>query len=159
MSNVSKNLSGIALQVIVSLLVLLFVYAASSKLLDFTQFRVELGKSPLITAFAGFVALTVPGIEIGIALLLAFPRFRLLGLYASFSLMALFTAYIFYILRFSPYVPCSCGGVLQHMNWQTHLLFNVVFLVLSALGVLMNPSGPGAVFTPWEANKACKLSP
>lgn len=123
--------------IISGLLVLLFVYAAGSKLMDYTKFRVDLGKSPLLTAFAGVVAIAIPVIEIGIALLLSFSRWRLTGLYASFTLMALFTAYIFYILRFSPYVPCSCGGVLQKMTWTTHLYFNLFFVVLAALGVLL----------------------
>lgn len=126
----------ILVQTISCLLVLLFVYAAGSKLMDYTKFRVEIGKSPLLTAFSGFVAITIPIIELAIAILLSFSRTRLAGLYASFTLMVLFTAYIFYILRFSPYVPCSCGGVLQKLNWTTHFYFNIVFVVLAALGVL-----------------------
>jgi hypothetical protein len=126
-------------QTISCLLVLLFVYAAGSKLLDYTKFRVEIGKSPLLTAFAAPVAIAVPVIELLIALLLSFTRTRLTGLYASFSLMILFTAYIFYILRFSPYVPCSCGGVLQRLNWTTHLWFNLFFVTIAALGVLIFP--------------------
>ena len=127
----------VAVQTIACLLVLLFVYAAGSKLMDYTKFRVELGKSPLLTAFAGLVAWAIPILETGIALLLSFTRTRLAGLYASFTLMVLFTAYIFYILRFSPYVPCSCGGVLQKLNWTTHLYFNIFFVVIAALGVLL----------------------
>lgn len=129
----------IAVQTISCLLVLLFVYAAGSKLLDYTKFRVEIGKSPLLTAIAAPVAIAVPVIELVIALLLSFTRTRLLGLYASFTLMVLFTAYIFYILRFSPYVPCSCGGVLQKLNWTTHLYFNLFFILIAALGVLIFP--------------------
>ena len=128
----------ILLQSISCLLVLLFVYAAGSKLMDYTKFRVEIGKSPLLTAFAPIVAWTIPLIEIGIALLLSYSRTRLAGLYASFTLMTLFTAYIFYILRFSPYVPCSCGGVLQKLNWNTHFYFNLFFVVIAALGVLFH---------------------
>ncbi|HVU95409.1 MAG TPA: MauE/DoxX family redox-associated membrane protein [Puia sp.] len=139
----------IAIQTISCLLVLLFVYAAGSKLMDYTKFRVEIGKSPLLTAFAAPVAIAVPIIELVIALLLSFTRTRLPGLYASFTLMVLFTAYIFYILRFSPYVPCSCGGVLQKLNWTTHLWFNLFFVLLAALGVLIFP-----YLEPSKSNKA-----
>lgn len=127
------------LQIIVSLLTLLFVYAASSKLLDYTQFRVELGKSPLITSIAGLVAWSIPILEVITALLLAFLRLRLLGLYAAFSLLTLFSAYILYILLYSPYIPCSCGGVLQHMSWRTHFVFNIGFMTIAAWGVLIHP--------------------
>jgi methylamine utilization protein MauE len=127
----------IAMQIICSLLVLLFVYAAASKLMDFTKFRIELGKSPLVTAFAAVIAWTIPTIEFAIATLLCIPRARLVGLYASFTLMCLFTLYIGYILRFSPYVPCTCGGILQNMSWTAHLIFNSCFIVFAALGVLI----------------------
>jgi hypothetical protein len=133
------NKREILVQSISCLLVLLFVYAAGSKLMDHTKFRVEIGKSPLLTAFAGLVAWAIPIIEMGIALLLSFTRTRLPGLYASFTLMVLFTVYIGWILRFSPYVPCSCGGVLQKLNWTTHLWFNIFFVGISALGVLIFP--------------------
>ncbi len=48
--------------------ILLFVYAAASKLIDFHDFQVQLGKSPLLTAFAWQVALLIPCIEIAISL-------------------------------------------------------------------------------------------
>lgn len=145
----------ILVQAIAGSLVLLFVYAAASKGMDYTKFRIEIGKSPLLTSFAGIVAWGIPAIEIGIALLLSFSRSRLAGLYAAFTLMVLFSAYIYYILRFSPYVPCSCGGVLENMTWQTHLYFNLLFVLLSALGVLLQPFPcPAAVANPVKALRA-----
>jgi hypothetical protein len=151
----------ILVQTISCLLVLLFIYAAGSKLMDFTKFRVEIGKSPLITAFSGLVAWTIPIIEIGIALLLSSSRTRLAGLYASFTLMVLFTLYIIYILRFSPYVPCSCGGVLQKLNWTTHLYFNIFFILISALGVLIHRPTKSTVFPYLKAkkNNLCPAEP
>jgi hypothetical protein len=116
--------------------ILLFVYAAVCKLIDFHDFRIQLGKSPLLTAFAWQVALLIPCIEIAISLLLASARWRLSGLYASFSLMVLFSAYIYYILHFASYIPCSCGGILQNMTWTQHIVFNIVFVALAAVAVL-----------------------
>jgi hypothetical protein len=116
--------------------VILFVYAAASKLIDFQKFQIELAKSPLLTAFAGQVAILIPCIEIAISLLLASARWRLVGLYASFSLMTMFSAYIYYILNFASYIPCSCGGILQNMNWTQHIIFNLVFVALAAVAVL-----------------------
>jgi hypothetical protein len=37
----------------------------------------------------------------------------------------------------SPYLPCSCGGILETMNWKEHLVFNLVFVCLAALGFWM----------------------
>jgi uncharacterized membrane protein YphA (DoxX/SURF4 family) len=112
-----KNKRDMAIEIISALFVLLFLYAALTKVLDYEKFRVQLGQSPLLTAFAGFVAWFIPAVEILISVLLIFSRTRLVALYASFSLMVMFTAYIVAITQFSEYVPCSCGGVLQNMGW------------------------------------------
>jgi uncharacterized membrane protein YphA (DoxX/SURF4 family) len=64
---------------------------------------------------------------------------RLIGLYASFFFMILFTGYIVAILRFSSYIPCSCGGILQKMSWTQHLIFNIGFLLLAVIAILLYP--------------------
>ncbi|MNQ30277.1 Methylamine utilization protein MauE [compost metagenome] len=127
---------SVIIELICLLYVLLFVYAAVSKLLDFENFQVQLGQSPLLSAFAWWVSRLVPTIELGIVVLLAVPKWRNLGLFASLSLMTLFTSYIFIVLHFSSFVPCSCGGILEKMSWNTHLVFNIVFVVLAALALL-----------------------
>jgi hypothetical protein len=121
------------------LLIFLFIYAAASKLLDYQKFQVQLGQSPMLTHFAGWVAWLIPGIEILISISLAFAKCRIVGLYASFSLMVMFTAYIIAITLYSEYVPCSCGGVLQHMTWNQHLVFNLLFVLLSLISILIYP--------------------
>ena len=119
------------------LYVLLFIYAAVSKFLDFENFQVQLGQSPLLSAFAGWVSWGVPITEILIAIVLLFPRYRLVGLFAAFSLMVMFTTYIIIILNFSSFIPCSCGGILEKMSWTQHLIFNIVFVLLAAAGILI----------------------
>lgn len=132
------SITNTTITVICYLFVLLFLYAATSKLLDFETFTVQLAQSPLLSAYAGIIAWMVPGIEILIAGLLIFPRFRTLALYASFTLMVMFTAYIFIILNFSDFIPCSCGGVLEKLSWTQHLIFNVVFIVLAGGAILIS---------------------
>ena len=127
------------IEVICFLFIFLFSYAAISKLLDFNTFKIQLGQSPLLTAFAGWVAWVVPIVELVTALLLAIPKYRLAALYMALSLMSLFTLYIIAILNFSDYVPCSCGGILENMGWQEHLIFNVIFLGLAMIGILITP--------------------
>jgi len=133
---------AILIDIIAALFIVLFTYAAVSKLIDFQKFRVQLGQSPLLTAFAGPVAWIVPSVEILIAVLLATERFKLLGLYASFSLMTMFSAYIILITQFSIYIPCSCGGILEHLTWNQHLLFNICFLFFALAGLLLHSNNP-----------------
>jgi uncharacterized membrane protein YphA (DoxX/SURF4 family) len=123
--------------VICYLYMLLFTYAAFSKLLDFINFKVQLGQSPLLSAFVEYISWAVPVTELLIVVLLAIPRFRLIGLFASFSLMIMFTAYIYIILNYSSFIPCSCGGILEKLGWKEHLLFNLVFVLLAVIGILI----------------------
>lgn len=127
----------IILEVICFLFVLLFLYAAFTKLLDYQKFTVQVGQSPLLTGFGDTIPWLVISLEILVAGLLMFPRTRLVALFASFSLMTMFTAYIVAILNFSPYVPCSCGGVLEKLGWTEHLIFNGVFVVLGLSGIVL----------------------
>ena len=118
------------------LFVLLFVYAALSKLLDFNTFQNQLGQSPLLSSYTHWIVWTVPISEILIAILLCISRFRILGLYGFYGLMVMFTTYIIIILNFTSYTPCSCGGVLEKLGWIEHLYFNLAFIILSALSIL-----------------------
>lgn len=128
----------IAVEVISLLFIFLFVYAAGSKLLDYQKFSVQLGQSPMLTRWAGFVAWLVPAIEVLIALMLMFTITQKIALYAALNIMVMFTAYIVIVTNFSPYVPCSCGGVLERLGWTEHLYLNSAFILISitALGIL-----------------------
>lgn len=117
--------------------ILLFIYAAVSKLLDFEKFKVQLGQSPILTDYDTFIAWFIPLIEIIIAVLLAIRRTLLPGLYASFSLMLMFSIYILVILNFTDRVPCSCGGILEKMGWTTHLVFNIGFVILGLVAIIL----------------------
>lgn len=118
--------------------ILLFSYAAASKLLDFQNFQVQLGQSPLLSAFAVTVSVAVPMVEFILVLMLMLPRFRFIGLYGSFVLMTMFSAYIVIVLNFSSFTPCSCGGILEKMSWTEHLIFNIVFVVISAIAIILH---------------------
>ena len=120
------------------LLIVLFTYAAVSKILEFHNFQAQLGQSPLLSAYTGFISYSVLSIEISIAILLSIDKIRKLALYGAFALMIMFTAYIFVILRFSSFVPCSCGGILEKLDWEQHLIFNAVITFLTGIIIIMN---------------------
>jgi len=124
-------------ETVCALYTLLFVYAATSKFLDFENFQVQLGQSPVLGAFAGAVSYAVPILELAISILLWVPKTRAVALWCCYTLMLMFTAYIFIILKYSSFVPCSCGGVLEKMDWTTHLYFNLVFVLLAAAALLL----------------------
>lgn len=125
-------------EIICMLFIFLFVYAAVSKLTDFEDFQLQLGQSPLLSAFADWFAILVPAVEILVCVLLLIPKFRLIGLYLSYGLMAMFTLYIYIILHYTSFIPCSCGGVLEKLNWKEHLIFNIVFILLAVIAIFIS---------------------
>ncbi|MDM1391141.1 hypothetical protein HX052_14385 [Myroides marinus] len=115
--------------------VLLFVYAAISKLITFEAFQVQLTQSPLLSAYANIIAYLVIIVELVIALLLSLKQTKTLGLYLSYGLMVAFTIYIYLILNYSDFIPCSCGGILEKMGWGEHLWFNIIVCVVGLLAI------------------------
>lgn len=127
----------VIVQIISYLYILLFIYTAISKLLDFENFGIQLAQSPLLSAYAGLIAPSVIIIELLIVLLLCIKATRLTGLYASFFLMIAFTVYIYLILNYSDFIPCSCGGIIEELSWTEHLIFNLVFAALALVGIVL----------------------
>jgi hypothetical protein len=125
------------IEIIIFLYVVLFLYAAGTKLLDYERSAAQIGQSPLLTNYAGVIAWLVPAIEIVIAMMLMITRFRLIALYASFGLMVIFTLYVAAILSLSTELPCACGGVLSMLHWKGHLIFNSGFVLLALAAIVL----------------------
>ncbi len=136
-SNRRRVKRKIAIEIISFLFVLLFLYAALNKLVDYQKFTIQIGQSPLLTGFGGFIPWMVIAVEILVSVLMIIPRLRLFAFFGAFSLMVIFTAYIVAILNFSSYIPCSCGGVLATLGWTEHLYFNSAFILLGLAGVIL----------------------
>lgn len=118
------------------LLTLLFVYTAVSKLMHLDTFQLRVERMPYIASYATVISWAVPFLELVIAGLLWFTRYRTLALYASLVLLGSFTIYILIVLKYSESIPCSCGGVISALGWKEHFLLNSSFMVLALLGIL-----------------------
>lgn len=124
-------------EIICALLIILFIYTGMNKMMDIDKFKAEIGRSPFIENFADFIAYTLPAGEILLSLLLVIKHTRLLALYLSFTLMALFTGYIWLMLKYAWDLPCSCGGIISELSWNQHLIFNAAFSILTLLAILL----------------------
>ncbi|HEX2608998.1 MAG TPA: MauE/DoxX family redox-associated membrane protein, partial [Flavisolibacter sp.] len=103
------NKRQVVLESISALLIMLFLYASVSKILDFDRFIGETNNQPLPNSWTPFIVWTVPSLEIAISLALIFERTRLAGFIASTALMTIFTVYAaIVLLHLLEYVPCSC---------------------------------------------------
>ncbi len=125
--------------VIIFTLVFLWVYAAASKVLDFNMFKGQMHRQVLPHFLKVSLVYILPPLELSAAILLLFERTQLRGFVLSFGLMVLFTLYVgAAVFRFFDNVPCSCGGLLSEMGWDAHFIFNLIFLLLTAIGLIIS---------------------
>lgn len=133
MKNREKLIQGITIS-----LILLWSYAAFSKFADLDKSRSEMLNQVFPMWMAEILYWLVPALEIGLCVLLVFTKTRLMGLYGSLILMSSFTLYIAIVMTgIFGRIPCSCGGILSNMSYGTHLIFNLFFVALALLGIIM----------------------
>jgi putative oxidoreductase len=125
-------------ELIAVLLIVLFIYTASSKLLDVAAFRKQMLNQPLPDALKQNLVWLVPVSEITTSVLLIIRSARLYGFVLAFLLMLAFTLHVGLILANTfAYIPCSCGGILSALSWEAHLIFNIVFTLLALAGIII----------------------
>lgn len=133
------QLKKLLFEISTALLVLLFLYTAISKFLDFDVFRYEMNNQPFPNILTPFLVWLVPLAELAIVVCLLLDKTRLTGLYASLVIMSLFTIYTaLVLLNVFEYVPCSCGGVIKQLKWPEHLVFNLFFVAISYTGIKLS---------------------
>lgn len=117
------------------LLIILWMYAALSKLLDYPLFIAQLNKQPFPKGSLSTLAVVIPLAEICTTFLLVFQRTKTVGLKVSFWLMLLFTLYVILAMtRTFGHIPCACAGIIGRMPWSQHLVFNIFFTIVSYAG-------------------------
>lgn len=128
---------AIVADIIVYLLILLFLYTGLSKLFAFHANFVFLQNAPIVQHFPTIAAISIPVIELLIAIALFIPRIQQLGLWAAFTLMAIFTAYVGWMLLYRHQIklPCTCGGIIGKLPWRQHLLLNIAFTFSAGLAI------------------------
>ena len=127
------------LEIAGGLIILLFTYAALTKAISFRHFSQQLDNQPLPKSLTPFLAYAIPIFEGAIIVLLVIPAIRLWGFVASAVFMLAFTTYTAIILLHGfSYIPCSCGGVIEQLNWQQHLALNTFYLTLSIAGIWLS---------------------
>lgn len=126
-------------ETLVAALVLLYVYTATVKLMKLEDFKLAIGAQPLVPALKTLLIYAIPSACIGVVLLMAIPKLRKAGLYASLVLLLIFTGYIILIkMNYYGRIPCSCAGVLDNVDWTSHLLFNMAFILANAGAILLH---------------------
>lgn len=125
-----------AISVISAFLILLWVYAAVSKMIDFNFFVYSLHESHHVEK-GSTVAVVIIIIELFVAACLFWPKLNYAGLCMSAILLIGFTGYIIYMMINMPRLPCNCGGIIKTLSWRGHILLNVVFLLFAVTGIIL----------------------
>ena len=124
---------------IIALMVLLFVYAGSSKLVDMNGFKAGMLIQPFPAWVNKVLAATLPFAEIIIAAGLVFKLSRRPALYAYAGLMLCFTGYTGLVVAgYFAHRPCSCGGIISGLSWGWHFFINLIFSGLTGLAIRMH---------------------
>jgi hypothetical protein len=146
------------IEIITVLNIILFLYTGIAKIMDYSVFKEQLADSPILSWAATPVAVLLPVVEFAIVLMLVIPRWRLKGLYASFIIMTLFTAYIIAMFIVAPEMPCSCGGIIELLSWQGHIIFNSVFILLNGWAIYLQRKEKKEFGKGWNSIKELNAS-
>jgi hypothetical protein len=119
-------------------LILLWVYAAVSKLIDYPTAKAEMLNQVFPDAVALLMVWAVPAVELLTAMLLVVPRTVYIGHLVSCFLLLSFSVYIALGL-FNVYsrMPCTCGGIISQLTWVQHLAFNLFFFGLTLVTIII----------------------
>ncbi len=121
------------------LIILMFSYAAISKLIDFNAFKLQMKVQPLPRWSVNALVYFLPGIEIMTAVSLLFKKTRTIGFLSSALLMLAFSIYVGLAMAgLFGSIPCSCGGIVKNFSWPQHFIFNLIFLFLSIYGIILD---------------------
>lgn len=127
---------GYRADIVPALFMLLFTYTAINKFIAVNDLQLVFKDYPLIGDFwAPVFSWALPVAESIVVIWLFIPATKLLGLYASMFMLIIFTGYISYMLLFTGKQGCTCGGLLEAMNWWQHIIFNVVAIGVLVIGI------------------------
>lgn len=130
--------SNLLLDVLIALFVLLFVYTASAKLMNFGDHVKAMHNQPLAGWLINILIYAIPIIEILVVALLLRETTKLVGLYIFTTSMIFFTGYVALVLsNHYARIPCSCVGLMKQLNWHAHLSINIVFTCMGLITIYM----------------------
>lgn len=126
------------LTIITAIIAVLFFYASFSKLIDYDKSNGQMHNQVFPSFIASILTWLIPAVEIVLMFGLLFPTTRIKALRASLILLIIFTLYITIVMTgVFGRIPCSCGGILENISYGTHLIFNLFFIAIAILGLLI----------------------
>lgn len=133
-----NRMLDITLHVILICLLLLWIPVVIDKVVNFKAFTSSIINQPFSDQLGYFLTYALPVLESSTIVMLLSKKLRMAGLILSTTLMMVFTGYIAAALLGAwDSLPCGCGSVISGMNWMEHFFFNLFFLALSTVGLII----------------------
>lgn len=133
----SRN-KTIIVRTICYVLAAVLLYSAYAKFVDLETFKVSLYISDLISnEYVSYLYISVPSVELILALLLIYGKRRKEVLFSAFALFGIFTLY-YALSKQDGGNQCACGGFLNELTFTQHLTLNIVLITLSLVGLLVH---------------------
>ncbi len=127
-----------SVMVIRVVILFLFTYTLVNKLFDVRLFVASMQLQPFPMLVSRILIWVVPLAEGMISLLLLFDKTTKIAFWLAFVVLSAFTIYVsFVVFGFYHKIPCPCGGIISGLSWTGHLLFNLLFLTITAIGLMM----------------------
>lgn len=121
-------------EVITLLIIVVLIYAAINKFINYRSFRLVLGITPSLKEMVSVLTWAIPLIELSIAILVMLQKTKIVGLYLS---ICLFFIYLLGMFQLKLYAPNIRGGLLDGLSFTQYVIVNTFLLTLSLAGILL----------------------
>lgn len=137
MKEKSIKFQKVVAEIIYLFLISFFCYTALNKFLNINSFRINMIKTSIFDKDVVFyLSYFVIFIEFLVVLILLINKIK--GLIMFSFLMLVFTLYISYLNFKGLYEVCGCGGILNGLDYNYHLIINITLIFSSIYCLLIS---------------------
>lgn len=115
--------------ILIFLIIIFFSYTFMNKALMFDSFLLNIAKTGLFNDFLIHV-LALTGLIMEFISIILLALNKKWGILVSLGMMSLFTIYIICLYLLGRYEVCGCGGIMNGLNFWSHLLINSFLIIL-----------------------------
>lgn len=116
-------------QILYLSILLFFSYTLMNKVLIYDSFLLNISKTGLFSSSQVYVlsvlAISLEALSIGLLLFK-----KRVGLLFSVGMMSVFTLYTIALYLLGRYEVCGCGGIMNGLSFESHLLVNLTLLLV-----------------------------
>lgn len=125
------------IEVITSLLIVLFLYATLIQVVFHNTFQSQLTRALPGQSLAIIISYTLPVLQVLLAYLLWRPATRLTGLCVSLAAISCFTVYLVIMLPVANRSYCRCGETWSTATLGTNILINLAIILVIGTAIIL----------------------